>query len=258
MFANLSILGLWNYNNEIFDLMVIPQAVNRDTLITNILTECSDFSLLYPDYDFMKTLIGRWSTIEAGVWDAMLRSTQLEYNPIENYDRYEDVQRQTTEARDSARNKTGDSLKNGNARSSAQSNADSQGLSSANKSSTNTENGTITSGQTAFNSNTIKDTTQQQTDGSNSTTDTENTVNQGREESAGSSESTTIQQDSAREDETTQDRQQGTEIVSTRVHGNIGVTTAQQMIAGFREISEFNIYDYITNSFKNRFCVQVY
>ena len=40
--------------------------------------------------------------------------------------------------------------------------------------------------------------------------------------------------------------------------GNIGVTTTQKMIEQERKISEFNIYDYIVRSFKNRFCLMVY
>lgn len=40
--------------------------------------------------------------------------------------------------------------------------------------------------------------------------------------------------------------------------GNIGVTTTQQMIEQERKIADFNIYDYIVQSFKNRFCLMVY
>ena len=40
--------------------------------------------------------------------------------------------------------------------------------------------------------------------------------------------------------------------------GNIGITTTQQMIKEEREVSEFNMYDYIVRSFKERFCILVY
>lgn len=44
-----------------------------------------------------------------------------------------------------------------------------------------------------------------------------------------------------------------------RTHGNIGVTTAPQMLREFLEIEpELNIYKYIAHSFKKRFCVMVY
>ena len=43
------------------------------------------------------------------------------------------------------------------------------------------------------------------------------------------------------------------------VHGNIGVTTSQQMIES--EIAlwdKFNIYDFITQAFRKRFCLLIY
>ena len=40
--------------------------------------------------------------------------------------------------------------------------------------------------------------------------------------------------------------------------GNIGVTTTQQMIREQREVVEFNLYTYIMESFKERFCVMTY
>lgn len=40
--------------------------------------------------------------------------------------------------------------------------------------------------------------------------------------------------------------------------GNIGVTTTQKMLQEEREIAEFSIINYITMSFKKRFCILVY
>lgn len=50
----------------------------------------------------------------------------------------------------------------------------------------------------------------------------------------------------------------GTESRTLHSRGNIGVTTTQQMIEQERNISEFNIYDYIVRSFKRRFCLMLY
>lgn len=50
----------------------------------------------------------------------------------------------------------------------------------------------------------------------------------------------------------------GTESRTLHSKGNIGVTTTQQMIEQERNISEFNIYDYIVRSFKRRFCLMLY
>ena len=43
-----------------------------------------------------------------------------------------------------------------------------------------------------------------------------------------------------------------------RTHGNIGVTTSQQMIQAERQVLEFNFYQWLANEFKKRFCVALY
>ena len=46
---------------------------------------------------------------------------------------------------------------------------------------------------------------------------------------------------------------------TSRIHGNIGVTTSQQMLEQELEVApKLNIIDYIVQSFKNRFCLLVY
>lgn len=43
-----------------------------------------------------------------------------------------------------------------------------------------------------------------------------------------------------------------------REQGNIGITTTQQMIKEEREVSEFNVIQYIIDDFQNEFCLQIY
>lgn len=44
----------------------------------------------------------------------------------------------------------------------------------------------------------------------------------------------------------------------SRVHGNIGVTTTQQMLQSERELAMFNIYDIIAKDFQKRFLIWIY
>ena len=47
--------------------------------------------------------------------------------------------------------------------------------------------------------------------------------------------------------------------IESRIHGNIGVTTSQQMLEQELLVSaKLNVYNYIMNSFKDRFCLEVY
>lgn len=205
-FASLSIYGLYTYNTEIFDNLVLPSGLDKDTLVSDILTECSDFALLYPNYDFMKMLIGVWSQKELLIWTRLHESETIEYNPIENYDRHESISRSVT--------------------------SESSGESAATSKANTTGTGTSKAGKTAYDSGSIRDVAQSD----NINTD----ASQGE-----SSESST-------------NSASGVETVVNHSHGNIGVTTAQQMIEGYREVSQFCTYDYIVQSFKDRFCVQVY
>ena len=206
MAASLTILGLYEWNENIFENLVLPEGLDSSLVIPEIVTQCSDFCLIYPDYDFMKMLIGVWSRKEVRIWEDLLRSETFEYNPIENYDRYEEIER-TVE---------------GESTSSAESSRTSSG----------TASNTTTGAQTSYNELTFADTGR--------------TINTGTTSGSDSGE------DSA------ESSSNGTENVSAHMHGNIGVTTAQQMIQGFREVSDFCTIDFIVQSFKDRFCIQVY
>ena len=206
MFASLSIYGLYTYDNSIFDNLTVPTGMSKDDLVVQILTECSDFALIYPNFDFMKMLIGVWSNKEQKIWENLYLSENIEYNPIENYDRNESITRVV--------------------------NTNAEGTSSGTALNTSGDNGETISGQTAYDSNTFKDTSRVQAN-SNSNSQSVNS-------------------------ESVKNNSRGSETVINHTHGNIGVTTAQQMIEGFREVSKFCTYDYIVQSFKDRFCVQVY
>lgn len=87
--ANISPLGLYNWDNTIFDLMVIPTALDKPTLINNLLAETAELEVLYPNPIVFKNLLGVWSAKNLDVWNRLYATTQYEYNPIENYNRYE-------------------------------------------------------------------------------------------------------------------------------------------------------------------------
>lgn len=87
--VNLSPLGLYNWDDTIFDLMQIPEALDKDTLIDNLLAETAELEVLYPNPVVFKNLVGVWSAKQIDIWNRLYATTQYEYNPIENYNRYE-------------------------------------------------------------------------------------------------------------------------------------------------------------------------
>ena len=85
----LSILGLYNYDNTIFDEMQVPEGVDKtNVLIPNLLAELSELEIIYPRPDVMKTIIGVWSRKQKPVWEKLMATVNLEYNPIYNKDGY--------------------------------------------------------------------------------------------------------------------------------------------------------------------------
>ena len=100
--ASLSILGLYNYNESIFENLKVPEAktyedynavteaVDKQALIDNILAECAGLELVYPNFDIMKRLIGVWSTKHEREWEKLNLTIYIEYNPIHNYNRFEE------------------------------------------------------------------------------------------------------------------------------------------------------------------------
>lgn len=238
MFASLSIYGLYEYNTQIFDNLTLPEGMEKDDLIPLILSECSDFALIYPNYDFMKMLIGIWSNNEQQIWKRLYESELIEFNPIENYDRYESLTRAITSNSKGSLKGSINSIQNDEQETTTDSNS---------ATSTNSDGEQI-NGQTAYDSNTFKDTSRAQTEGSSKAANVSNEKGKTQTNSAGVTD----------RNDSTENESAGNEVVQSRIHGNIGVTQAADMLARYREVIPFCTYDYIVNSFKNRFCVQVY
>ena len=90
MSATLSLLGLYQYNNSLFDGMKLPKSIDRHTFIDNLLSECAEFEILYADPEFMGNMISIWSGKQLGVWEKLEETLNYKYDPISNYDRNEE------------------------------------------------------------------------------------------------------------------------------------------------------------------------
>lgn len=186
----ISLLGLYQYNDKLFDNLELPPITNptdkpmtftypdKDVLISVILEKSAEFPALYPDWDFMSYMIGVWSKNCAYMMQKLWTQMLFTYNPIHNYDRNGTITR-TTSA---------------------------------------TSGGTVVGAQTAFNSDTFKDT--------------------------GKS--------------TSNDSASGSETVTEKLSGNIGVMSTQEMLTREREVAMFKWYDVVAQDFINKFCVQIY
>ena len=238
MGARLSLLGMYSFNNTLFDTMVLPTEFDQDTkttLVNNILMECAELEVLYSNWDFLKFAIEQWSAKECVTWQRIYNAMVIEYNPIENYNRDE-----TTTVTNSG------SVTHSGTDSIAGSGNDSDvgtGYNSDVSSGSDTDSNYITS----FDSNALQ--VHDQLTSQKGTTITHN-LNSTLTHNHNTTDTTTY----------------GHVITDTTSHttsgnisGNIGVTTSQQMLEQELEIApKLNVMNHIIESFKNRFCLLVY
>lgn len=236
--ATLSILGLYTFDNTLFDLMCWPSQFTDDdkqATINNILMEGAELEILYPDAAFMKTAIAAWSYKEKSVWQRIHKASLLEYNPIENYRRNETESIETSKTEQHSGNDT----------------TSHTGTESSTSSNTNTttgsDTGTIDHKVTGYDSNTLVQQSQDSTTGSSSSQDTQ----------SGNSAVTHNTQDQLTHGE--QIQHTGDDARTLLAYGNIGVTTSQEMLEQEMQIApKLNTISAIVDSFIKRFCILVY
>lgn len=232
--ATLSILGLYNYDPTVFDNLVIPTAADisddapkvddpwvpdKDVLIHLICMRFAELSLVYPDLDDMRLMIGFWSAARLPVWVALYNTLLYKYNPIWN----KDADFLETRNLAGSDNRT-DNLAHGETTTVTNMNT--------------TLNGNVTHQVVGFDSDSF----------ANESKDIPDTL-----ESVNGSTSVNGSNTGTSNHKTTD-----TGTIRRIENGNIGVTTTQQMIEAQREIVAFNLYETIAEEFKQEFCVMIY
>ena len=302
MTATMSVLGLYNYDDTIFDNMAFPEAMTtteKTDTINNIILECAELEVLYTNPAFMKFAIQTWSRKELPTWVRVYNASVAEYDPIENYNRYEE----STQTTDMTRQHSGNDTRrmvidqteaNRGTDTTTNSGKDTTQLSGSDGShtvidadeahtgtDTTTNTGTdVTTNQIAgFDSNTLVDHDKSTLahghgtsllHGESVATDTTEdiTITHGKKEELTHGLQTqlahghAVDTDADNTETTTHGlkiEDDGDVTTESHIHGNIGVTTSQQMLESELMIApKLNIINYITESFKKRFCLLVY
>ena len=91
--ATLTLLGLYewgkDHNVDMFEHLLVPEEVDHDTLVNNILYECGMYELLQPDLEFMCDAIDFFSKKWQRTFEKWVEVLNTEYKPLANYDRIE-------------------------------------------------------------------------------------------------------------------------------------------------------------------------
>lgn len=213
-------------NRTLFDLLNLPETLDKDTLVENIMLQGSDFETLYSDPEFMRAAIGSWSNKWQRTFIKWAAALEIEYDPLENYDRIEDW----------------DDTLNSGKKSSAR--RDSGNTRTFNNQDKRTLDTTQTSEEevSAFDASTYQPSSKNTVDNDGTdTVDYSGTIKDEYGEGTSGSET-----------------ENSKNTHSGRIHGNIGVTTSQQMLQSELDLQKWNIYEHITDLFLEELTIMVY
>jgi len=296
--ATMSVRGLYSWDDTLFESMQVPAAFTEDDkqmLVDNILIETADFECVYTSPEFLAVAIDRWSRKELPTWERIYRVATMSYNPLENYNRTE-TSTETTEntqqhsGTDASAHTGTDTETHSGTDTETHSGTDTEtnsGTDQVASNSTTTLDGTDTethSGtdttnikKAAFDTNTLVDTESTATvNGHTITRDMDDTTTvtgtgsttYGHKVDTKHGEAIATQHGKAiatQHGETITDTyghkvdDSGEVTRESHISGNIGVTTSQQMAEAEILVSaKLNVYNYIIESFKNRFCLLVF
>ena len=244
--SKLSILGMYYADPDLFENLELPEALNHDIVVDNLLMETAELECIYPDADFMKLAIGSWSRKELPVWEKLYETTILDYNPIWNKDGVITERESVSREGNNTNVRTSEGSSSGT-------NSGSEDETTHNSDVKTDEQNTIETLTVAgFNESSFQNREKTDTDMDESSTD----VSEGSRSTQNSGETSESYNDRNVDNGSHNDNE--TREYTREEHGNIGITTTQQMIKEEREVDLFNIYDEIIKSFKNRFCILVY
>lgn len=223
------IRALLDWDDTLFDGMVLPEGLDdeegtvRKLIVDDIILRHGDTPLFIPEPTVMKYYITSWSARMLPVFTRMWDACTIEYDPIENYNRNENA-----------------TISKGNTRTLNTTEG------TGNTRTLNTSTGT-TGTYTTENSVSAENVTTFSPD--NKTVETPNT--------SVADTGTITDQGAITNTGTIAD--QGADVISSNIHGNIGVTTSQQMLESeLALVPKLDIIRIISDSWAAEFCLAVY
>lgn len=218
--------ALQRKEQHLFDNLVLPEGIDKDDVTDNIMLEGSEFEVVYPDPDLFRAAIGVWGRKYYRTFDKWIKALNIDYDPLENYDRNEYWK------------DTGDEDSN------------SAALNVANTTTSNTTDSISGNDRSGNSENQVSAFDSSSYEPSEKTIYSEDTDNTETIDSSGSVASNNSDSSEFHKDNI--DEHTG------RIHGNIGVTTSQQMLQAELDVQRFNIVQQITDLFLQEFCIMIY
>lgn len=219
----LTLIGLYNYDNSLFDNLKLPEEIDKNIFINNLLLKYGEFGVLYSNFDFMKFAIKSWGQKYFNSFIRINKALTEEYNPIHNFDRFEDL----------------------------------SDTDSSERKSTDSKNSTITATNSIVGSNEVDENSESRISAYNSETyqpDNSNTTNTSQ-----NNRSTSTSEQGQNDSTSNSEEEKHTSTHTGHLYGNIGVTKSQDMVKDEINLrSNYNIYDIMSEIFKCEFLIMIY
>lgn len=241
--TTMSIMGLYNYDETIFDDMILPDGVGRENFITELLLQLAELEVVYARPDVMKTAIKAWSASRLHEWNRIYTALTFDYNALYN------KEGKITETINTTGTNNATVTNSGN-NSETVTNSGNNSETITNQASGSTSGSNIHSvsayNETGF-QNAEKD--EQSAESSSSGSQSVQGTTGGTQTTQGTTGST----------QTTQGSNGSVQSRTLEEAGNIGVTMSQDMLKAEISVrSEYDITHIIIDEFKRRFCILVY
>ena len=265
--AKFTLIGCNSYFNTIgqglFDNLTLPAELTKQTLTDNILLTGGEFEVQYADPDFLREAIGLWSRKWMPTMERWVKALAIEYNPLENYDRIEDwtddtagsgaTSSETSSSKHTVNDMNGEKSEAGNI-----SHVIGSTLTDTTDRDKYNDPPTHEVTKSAYDSSSyqpqLKETDKGKWEEKHETVSNDDVSNS----VAGSEHNNQILDDTLSGRDMSSNVMNNNSKHSGRIHGNIGVTTSQQMLQAELDLGYWNIYEKITELFLQEFTIPVY
>ena len=92
--AKITLIGMTNWKeaegDDLFKNLTLPAGVVKDVAVNTILMTGGEFPVLWANPDFVQRMIGVWSAKMQPTFDRWQQTLTEQYDPLHNYDRYEE------------------------------------------------------------------------------------------------------------------------------------------------------------------------
>lgn len=236
------IRALMDYDHTLFDNMTLPDGVSLDDVVNHIIYTFGDTPLFIADPDILKYYHTKWSARRLPVWNKYKALLAIQYSPLENYDRQEDTT--ITNTGTQTYDHTGDDTTTRN----GEDELARTGYDDLDKDGTET----TTNSRSAYNSSSWEAEVKSELEYGNTRKDTYNYNSTDTRTYTNLADKTEYNSTNERTDDLSA-------VTDSRIHGNIGVTTSQQMfMAEVGVIPYYDLINYIAQDWHQEFCLGLY